>query len=390
MKRIICILACLCLLGGCSKKTTTAEPINTTIPVEDTVPVAETPIVIPDQQAMYALSVPAITEITRSEDDTVIFSYTHQSINLSLPEQDVADRVINDFKGRIYAGKLTADSILAAAETDYKPSDSWTPYLYDLTYSPMRMDQGVLSLFGNCVTYSGASHPEKLGVSASYDLVTGDVLTLASIMTPDATVEDFCKLTIDKLNTIKNEKYIYDGFEYTVEHHFAQDESLNQNWYFSTTGLCFYFAPYEIAPYSSGIIIAEIPYNELVGLIYDGYFPAERETAAGTLQVTDLNNTDISQFTQIPELILNPDGSVVFLHTNGLLWNVKIESGVWHNNGATFTPVYTAFFAASLSPGDAVMLQTNELSDLRISYNNGIDTVITHFDQGEQTIKLIF
>lgn len=392
MKRILCFLACLSLiLAGCGKKTAIEETNIATNPVETTVPVAvDTPDIIPEQVAMYAVDVPTDTQVTRAEDDTVIFSCTNQTIHMTIPEPEVAEKIASDFESRIESGKPTADSILAAAQANYDSSPNWTPYLYDLTYSPMRMDQGILSLYGNCVTFSGSAHPERIGVSASYDLLTGDVLTLASIMTPEAVTDDFCKLVINKLTALKNELNLYEGFEQTVEYYFSQDESLNEDWYFSTTGLCFYFAPYEVAPYSSGVIIAEIPYSELVGLLYDGYFPAERETASGALLVTDLNNTDISQFSQIAELIRNPDGQIVFLHTKGLVWNFKIECGVWHSNNTAFTPVYTALFSAALSPGDAVMLQSNDLTDLRISYICGDETIIAHLVQTEQGIEFVF
>lgn len=386
MKKIFCILICLFLiLAGCAKPNTTETQDTThTAVISTTEPTA----ILPQQEAMYSVSVPSVSETTLADDGTVIFSYTHQSMMLTVPDPEVANKVIIDFLARNDTAATTADTIRKAAEANYNQSPDWTPYLYNTTYSPMRMDQGVLSLFGSCVTYSGASHPERLSVSASYDLVTGDVLTLGSIMSANATTEDFCALVLEVLKEIEGSKYLYDGYEETVKQRFRQDESQDQDWYFSTSGLCFYFVPYEIAPYSSGVIIAEIPYGELSGLLYDGYFPAEREATAGCIYATVLDETDTARFTQIAELVLDPNEEMVFLQTDGILWDVKLEYGAWDSTSRTFVPVYTALFSASLTPGDAIMIQTDELSSLRLTYTNGAETVSQHFSRSEDGIIL--
>ena len=387
MKKILSFIICLSiLLAGCGKPDNNEIQSTTAAVAEST---AEPTVILPQQEAMYAVSVPTISENTRAEDGTVIFSYTHQSMMLTLPDPGVADKVIIDFLSRIDAGAETAQMLLASAKANYAGADDWTPYLYNTTYSPMRMDQGVLSLFGSRVTYSGASHPERLNMSASYDLVTGDVLTLGRIMSSKATTEDFCELVLARLDKIKNDKYLYDGYEETVKQRFSRDESQDQDWYFSTKGLCFYFVPYEIAPYSSGVITVELPYSELAGLLYDGYFPAEREVTSGNIQATALEETDLTQFTQIAELVLNPEGQMVFLHTNGIVWDVKIEYGAWDTTNTDFAPVYTALFSGALTPGDAIMIQTDELSALRLTYFNGSETVTQQFIHKNNSIELV-
>jgi hypothetical protein len=93
-------------------------------------------------------------------------------------------------------------------------------------------------------------------------------------MHPDASKEDFITIILEKLSQIAEESDLFQGYEDGVRSRLGGDENLYEDFYFTSTGLCFYFAPYEIAPYASGIITVEIPYSELTGLIYDGYFLA--------------------------------------------------------------------------------------------------------------------
>ena len=393
MKKILCFIICLSiLLAGCAAQNTNETQAEATNNTENVVAdnYATEPItILPQQEAMYAVSVPAVSENAYSEDGTVIFSYTRQSMMLTLPDPDVADKIIIDFLSRIDSHTDSAEAVLSAAKANYNDSADWTPYLYNHTYSPTRMDQGVLSLFGNSVAYSGASHPERLCMAANYDLVTGDVLTLGSIMSAQATTSDFCALVLEKLEKTKDSNQLYDGYESTVKQRFNKDESQDQDWYFSTNGLCFYFVPYDIAPYVSGVIVAEIPYSELTGLIYDGYFPAEREAITGSIKATTADKTDVSQFTQIAELTLNADGQQVFLYTDSIIWDVKLEYGAWDVSHSSFAPVYTTFFSGTLSPGDAVMVQSDEFTALRLSYYNGTETVVQYFNQAVNNVQLI-
>lgn len=384
MKKLICLFAAFILLftlAGCGKPSGDGTTGTTTAPTEDPTGTASH---VPDQEPMYAVSVPAVSEAVTAEDGTVIFTYTHQSMMLTLPDPDVADKVIIDFLGRIDSTRSTADATLASAKAAYSGSSNWMPYLCSITYSPTRIDQGVLSLFGSNITHSGTSHPERVYVSASYDLVTGDVLTLGSIMSVQATTEDFCQLTLEALAEMKEDKYLYEGYEATVRQRFQRVESQDQDWYFTQTGLCFYFAPYEIAGYSSGVIVAEIPYDKLAGLLYDGYFPAERDTASGTVQASQLDAIDLEDFTQITEAIIDPDGEMVFLYTDGLVWDVHIQVGTWDATGTEFTPTYTALLSHALSPGDAAMVQTlfsDTEPTLRLTYTTGGESVTYYLSQ---------
>ncbi len=361
----------LLTLCGCatpdSAPTESTDPVSTSAPAETT----QTPSM---QQPLSAVYVPLITEQTAAEDGTNIFSFTYQNMSLTLQEPEIADKVIVDFLNRIELTRPEAESILSQAKQDYSSSANFRPYLCQVSYNPTRIDQGILSLFGNFTTYKGGTHPEHSNVSANYDLINGDVLTLAGILQVDADTGDFCKLVLDELALLKDKLFLYPDYENMVNRRFAIDPTQDEDFYFTPTGLCFYFAPYEIAPYSSGTITIEIPYEKLVGILHDSYFPAEKNLSDSSIQVTPFDEEQASQFTQITEAVLNKEGTMLLLHTDNIVHNIRITASA----NPPQTQQHTVFAAYTLTPGDAIMLQATpeELANLHLTYenSNGVQT----------------
>ena len=179
MKKLLGIFLAVCLLFSlcaCKKKNPnpTDEPKNTTSNTTQNTQVDT----LTEDTTLIAVSVPPVTENLTHDDGTVLFQYTYQNMSLVLNNPQVADKIIVDFLNRVDGTRQAAESTSEMAKTAYTGDKNWSPYLYHITYSPTRIDHKVLSLYGNNVVFSGAGHPEITCVSASYDLATGDVLTL--------------------------------------------------------------------------------------------------------------------------------------------------------------------------------------------------------------------
>ena len=320
--------------------------------------------------SLVAVSLPTQTQNEIHDDGTTLFQYTFQHMSLVLHKPQVADKIILDFLNRVDSTTAAAESTKEMAKNAYNGSQNWTPYLYHITYSPTRIDHKVLSLFGNNVVFSGAGHPERTCVSASYDLLTGDVLTLASIMSKDATVQQFCDLTLAGLGEMAEGDYLYDNYKKIVQQRFQQDASQDEAWYFTQTGLCFYFAPYEIAPYSSGVITVEIPFEKLKNLIHADYLPSARTSPTGKITVTPFNNTNLNNLSHIAEIVMEEDGKMYMLQTDGNVQDVRI---VLYDKASNCN----VFASYGLGGGNGIMVQGSEetLKSMKITYKTGKDTV---------------
>ena len=375
MKKLFSVILAITLLvslPGCKKKNKkpTDSTGTPTTPVADTQnPTYNPPLETDD--TLVSVSVPAVTENTTHSDGTILFQYTYQNISLVLDEPQVADRIILDFLNRVDSTTTAANSTKDMAKSAYNGSKNWIPYLYHVTYSPTRSDHKVLSLFGNNVVYNGAGHPEKTCVSVSYDLLSGDVLTLASIMNKNATVQQFYDLVIEELAKKEKASYLYDNYQATVQARFSNTDPANDElWYFTQTGLCFYFAPYEIAPYTSGVITVEIPYQKLTSLVHEAYLPLSRNSKQGKIKVSSFNQVDLSNFAHIAEIITEKETKMYMLYTDEAVQDVRIAF-------TDKTDSYTVFAAYNLIPGNGIMIQGNEntLKSMKITYKSGGQTI---------------
>ena len=368
MKRILALILCIIMLtlSACRASEEVPVTLPPIVAEVDNEPALQT------TTAMAAVTVPVTTETTFLENGMELFSYSYQYMNLIFPDAEVADKVTIDFLNRVDATQAESQSILQAAQTDYLEAQQWIPYFYRVMYNPMRIDRGVLSLFGMQNSYSGGMHGNVSCIAANYDMLTGDILTFGSIMHADAKKEDFIEIVIDKLSAAEDAYYLYEDFDVAVHQRLGGDENLYEDFYFTTTGLNFFFSPYEIAPYSSGIITVEIPYEELTGLIYDGYFPDERQQVDGTMQAGLFMDTNMEQFNNMAEIIL-PDGEELYtIYPSGPVENIRVHV---RGDGTTI-PDYTVFGALEMADQDAIVLYVpkGQENSIEISYQSSGET----------------
>ncbi len=361
MKKILAVILCLTLatsLFGCGIKTAQPTQTSTTAPKESEEPTGTLPVSTDEvvtQMPMVSVSLPITTETLKAEDGKDIFHYTYQTMSLVLPEAEIADKVIIDFLNRVDSTASAVESMRANAQSHYVSGQEFIPYLYSLSYSPMRIDQGVLSLAGAHITYAGGAHTDTTCYAANYDLTTGQVLTLGSILKHIDKKDALKDLVLNSLANLTKDVYLFEDYKDIASKRFEKDESTDEDWYFSDTGLCFYFSPYEIAPYSSGTIVAEVPYGSLTGIIDDAFFPPERNVASGKLLEVPFEDADLTQYTQIAELIFQKETVKTLYYTDKMLQNLKIS----YTDPLTGR-VTVVFATQHLTPGDAVMLEAPE------------------------------
>jgi len=375
MKKFFPILFVITLLfSGCFQPGKKEDlPMQTT---PTTPPPQNAGVPVDMQQDMTAVSLPVITEQTTDTDGNILFTYQVQDMSLVIPDPDVGKKILQDFSNKQTLFREAAERVKVTAFSNTNES----PLFFKALFSPSRVDMNVLSLCGTTTSWSGGIHPVYSCIFANYSMVSGDVLTLGSILTHADLADDLGELLIDAIRSIQDTQGIWNDFEPAIRDRFSGNISDDQAWYFSNTGLCFSFPPYEIAPYSSGIITVTIPYSDLVGIIDDAYFPTEQTAATGDLLIQSLDSANLTQFDQIAEIIAEEGGHMVLLYSDATINHVTIELDHSH----------TIFATATLSPGDAIMLEA-DLADhiLVVQYTSEGQSHSRYIQVAESTVRLL-
>lgn len=327
----------------------------------------------PDTPSMHALSMPTVKEEAFSEDGTLLFTMSFPRFQMFLGDQALEEAIIGDLQQRMNGILTASEEVYAAAQEDYllvEPAD-WQPYSYGVAYTPTRLDQTVMSLFGNRSRYSGGAHPAWVTDSVTYDLQTGTALELADILCTGYSNDKLCSLVLkalsDKAQTLSF------GYEEIVTQRFADGSDQPPQWYFSRTGLCFHFPPYDIAPYSSGTVIAEIPYQQLEGLLQEQYFPCAAAIATGSMYAQSHSEVTSSGFTFMAEVELTESDTPIVLYSDATVTDMRIETGTVLDDDGSFISTGVVFMADAVRIGEGITLHA-DLSDtdtvLRLVYRS--------------------
>lgn len=384
MKRLYCLLFCLTLLlCACGNNTVPEQtsPSTSDASQNDTVDTTAPEDTVPDslQFPMSAIFMPTVTETLYAEDGTLLYTGTYQEVSLTMPDTDCADAIIFDLLNRIDDNRDSDEQLRLWAQEDYTGQEGWMPYTSEVLFAPQRMDEKVLSLYGTYFSYAGGVHPNYTCISANYDLATGEHLKLEDILVDKVAADKLCQMILDSLAQIAEEYYLYDDYIRTVDERFGTvfDPTWESTdaWYLSSEGLGIYFSPYEIAPYAMGKIEFLYTYDTLDGMINPNYIPADLpQTAPGIVEACLVQDVDLDSFSQFAEVTLDAEGEQVALFTDGLVTNLTLEIGQWDESGTDFYPKATIFAVNTLSPGDAVMLQTmfsDTMPHIRMRYLSG-------------------
>lgn len=137
------------------------------------------------------------------------------------------------------------------------------------TVTAARADETVLSLKQTDYTWYGGAHPYTSVNGITYDSQTGTELSLKDIAKDyDGIYAYVCK----KLQEEHDPAAFFAEYQDTVKTMFYGDDSDYQvHWFLTVDGLTFWFNQYEIAPFSAGPIIVEIPFAGNEGFFQEQY-----------------------------------------------------------------------------------------------------------------------
>lgn len=192
------------------------------------------------------------------DDGTVLMTYRAAYPEI-ISENDVCAAFNEFIKGD--AEEAVARGVsecLESAKQTYSVSvsngDEFVPYMSEHTFVITYNDYNIISVLCSDCNFSGGFHPSYALYSMTYNLETGEMMDIEQILDKKESVirEEVYNLFLSNIE--QNPQEYYDD---AID---CLSEALSEiKWYLSDEGVHFYLNPYEIAPYSAGVIEVVIP-----------------------------------------------------------------------------------------------------------------------------------
>ena len=133
-------------------------------------------------------------------------------------------------------------------------ADSSVSFSHDISYSLHYYDEQVVSIISDIYTPATASaHEELLRYAYNYDLKTGERLKLADILGKDF-METMVSHIYKRVNEANELQHYYENLEQQLVENFSENQ-----WYMDSENVYVVYQSYQIAPYSWGMRIFDIP-----------------------------------------------------------------------------------------------------------------------------------
>lgn len=273
----------------------------------------------------------------KSDDGTTYYRQSLGTATVSSKDERAAER-INSSLAELYV-RFGADAEYTQRVAEDQTDGEQIALSYYCAPSVTRCDTRVLSAVFDVSQDIGGIHADSTRTSRSYNADNGSLLTLADIAKNEEQLKTFIKNYVIGLAAGDDYKeggvsILFDDFESTIN----DLVDAGANWYFSDGGLVFYANPYDIAPYSRGVLLFEIPYSALEEFIDEGFMPVEYEGENGMLLADDGDKLDRSSLNILGTVTVDEDGQSVVLSAEETVYNVKIYTSgrmLWQRNYLT-------------------------------------------------------
>lgn len=276
-------------------------------------------------------------EELKSDNGTTYYRQSLGTATISSKDERAAER-INSSLAELYV-RFGADAEYTRRVAEDQPDGEQIALSYYCAPSVTRCDTRVLSAVFDVSQDIGGIHADSTRTSRSYNADDGSLLTIADIAKNEEQLKTFIKNYVIGLAAGDDYKeggvsILFDDFESTIK----DLVDAGANWYFSDGGLVFYANPYDIAPYSRGVLLFEIPYSALEEFIDEGFMPVEYEGENGMLLADDGDKLDRSSLNILGTVTVDEDGQSVVLSAEETVYNVKIYTSgrmLWQRNYLT-------------------------------------------------------
>lgn len=252
----------------------------------------------------------------KNEENTEIFVYSYQQPVLqgSAPGVHIINTKLDNATTAFLYGSGGVEEMTVLAEMDWQ--EQWfTCYALERKTSVARLDDAVVSFRYTDYVHNGGAHGNTYEYGMTYDMVSGEHMTLESLTDDEAGLRLVCRqhlLDVLTAEDFPHREGLIEGFE-------NQLDSVMKNWVLTDEGLQFIAQPYIITPYALGTLRITVPYEKIAHVLREKWLPAEKGHGGGTVSVSQTDSSAAMHF------VADADGENLLIKVNGTVYDFSVE-----------------------------------------------------------------
>ena len=254
----------------------------------------------------------------KSEDDTEIFVYSYQQPILqgSAPGIHMINTKLDNATTAFLYGSGGVEEMTELAKMDWR--ESWfNCYRLERKTSVARLDDVVASFRYEDYAFNGGVHGNTYEYGMTYDMVSGEHMTLANLTEDEAGLKLVCRqhlLEVMGAEDFPGRENLMDGYE-------QQLDSVMNNWVLTDEGLQFIAQPYIISNYAMGTLRITVPYEKIAHVLLEKWLPAEKGHGGGTVSVTQVDSPEPAAV----NFVTDAEGENLVVRVNGAVYGLSVE-----------------------------------------------------------------
>lgn len=366
-KKLCFLLIAVMLLTGCGASAPAMDSAESNRSDMLQAPAGGTETDTAPAEPVYGLpeNQPEETEPTPCDAEYFLFSKTTNTVtdeagepllyeNRSLPQFTSMDRERSGWVSGILE-KIDQDyaansrNLIAYAQNFISMNGTEHFYSYS-NYQQLgiaRHDDKVVSLLSLSSLNSGGSHPNSVQTAYNLDIANRRVLRLEDLITEDR-APALAQLVRARVDETFNGMGLFEDYAATIDSSMLYG-SMTPYWYLNDTGLVVFYNQYELGPYAAGIIKAELPYEDLEGILVEEYMPGSGNGIPGDL----LLRGEWPGYHRIP-ITIEAEGERLLVGVEGMVYQVQLSEILFMNG----TPISQEliFSARTLCQNDVLQI----------------------------------
>ena len=185
-----------------------------------------------------------------------------------------------------------------------------------------RHDEAVISLLGLSSVFSGGSHPNSVQTAYNLDIDNRRILRLEDVI-QESQAPALATMIQAEVEAKFNGFGLFEDYAETINTSMIYG-SLTPYWYLNDMGLVIFYNQYELGPYASGIIKAQIPYDALDGILLEEFLPMAPDG-----ERSDLFVVPTGEGGHIIPVTIQPEGQRLSVGVEGTVYQVQISEVFW-------------------------------------------------------------